>query len=209
MRRSTPGVAPRDTPGPWARGRAGRSIGVMLSTATDERLVHLVRTGRDDAFTAIVERHRARLIAFARSLLGGAHHDAEEVVQDALLRALHALRADDRPIALRAWLHAIVRNRCFDVLRRPQRQAPLEQHELFLRDATADPFDRVAGRQALRALVHDLGELPARQREALVAHELEGESHATIGARMHLTTSGSKALVHRARLGLQELRAAG
>jgi RNA polymerase sigma-70 factor, ECF subfamily len=186
----------------------GEPPAMPCSTASDERLVALVRLGRDDAFAAIVRRHRPRLEAFARSLLRGAHHDAEEVVQDALLRALHALRADDRPIALSAWLHAIVRNRCLDVLRRPQRSSPLEQHELFLRDATADPHDRLVRRESLDRLVHDLGELPARQREALVRHELGGESHGTIGRRLDVSVSGSKALVHRARLGLTELREA-
>jgi RNA polymerase sigma-70 factor, ECF subfamily len=181
---------------------------MLRTTHSDERLVALVRAGRDDAFTAIVERHRPRLVAFARGLLGGAHHDAEEAVQDALLRALHALRADDRPILLGPWLTTIVRNRCLDVLRRPRRTTALEQHERFLRDATTDPHERLVGREALRALVDDLAGLPARQREALVAHELGGEPHAAIAARLHVTTSGSKALVHRARLGLQELRAA-
>src|SRR4249920_907911 len=89
--------------------------------ATDEQLVELVRSGDDHAFDAIHDRYHPRLVAFARGLLGGAHHDAEEVVQDAFVRALSALRADDREMALRAWLYTIVRNRALDVLRRPNR----------------------------------------------------------------------------------------
>lgn len=175
---------------------------------SDDRLVQLVRLGDDDAFAAIVARHRPGLVAFARSLLSGAHHDAEEVVQDAVLRALHALRADDRPIALKPWLYMIVRNRAFDVLRRPQRTTDLEQHTALLRDGAADPHEALLRREALGALVHDLGELPDRQREALVLHELGGVSHEAIARRMHVSAGGSKALVHRARLGLQRSREA-
>src|SRR3954447_26826139 len=64
--------------------------------ATDEQLVDLVRAGDDRAFAAIHDRYQPRLLAFARQLLRGAHHDAEEVVQDAFVRALGALRADGR-----------------------------------------------------------------------------------------------------------------
>src|SRR3954467_11704049 len=78
--------------------------------ASDEQLVDLVRAGDDRAFAAIHDRYEARLAAYARQLLGGAHHDAEEVVQDAFVRALGALRANDREMALRAWLYTIVRN---------------------------------------------------------------------------------------------------
>jgi RNA polymerase sigma-70 factor, ECF subfamily len=175
---------------------------------SDDRLVQLVRLGDDDAFAAIVDRHRAKLVAFARGLMGGAHHDAEEVVQDALLRALHALRADDRPIVLKPWLYTIVRNRAFDQLRRPQRTTDLEQHAAFLRDGTADPHEALLRREALGALLHDLSALPYRQREAIVLHELGGASHESIARRMHVTAGGSKALVHRARTGLQRSREA-
>ena len=68
--------------------------------ATDEQLVDLVRSGDDRAFAAIHDRYQPRLVAYARQLLGGAHHDAEEVVQDAFFRGLGALRADTREMDL-------------------------------------------------------------------------------------------------------------
>src|SRR3954470_9105328 len=107
--------------------------------ATDAQLVDLVRAGDDRAFAAIHERYQPRLVAFARQLLGGAHHDAEEVVQDAFVRALRALRADEREMALKAWVFTIVRNRPLDVLRRPVPTTDLEPHAPLLRDAAADP----------------------------------------------------------------------
>src|SRR3982750_587348 len=111
--------------------------------AADEQLVDLVRAGDDRAFTAIHDRYEARLVAYARQLLGGAHHDAEEVVQDAFVRALSALRADEREMALKPWLYTIVRNRALDVLRRPVRTTDLELHAPMLHDASADLHERV------------------------------------------------------------------
>jgi RNA polymerase sigma-70 factor, ECF subfamily len=176
--------------------------------ATDEQLVDLVRAGDDRAFAAMHERYEARLVAYARQLLGGAHHDAEEVVQDAFVRAIRALRADEREMALKPWLYTIVRNRALDVLRRPIRTTDIEPHAAVLPDASCDPHERFARAEELDALVASLKRLPERQRTALVMHEMGGASHRTIARRLRVTDGGSKALVSRARAGLHEQRAA-
>ena len=176
--------------------------------APDEQLVDLVRAGDDRAFAAIHERYGARLTAYARHVLGGAHHDAEEVVQDAFVRALNALRADEREMALKAWLFTIVRNRALDVLRRPVRTTDLEPHAPTLCDTSADPCERFDRAEELDALVAGLKRLPERQRTALVLHEMGGASHRAIAERLRVTTGGSKALVSRARAGLAHARAA-
>src|SRR4051812_33794023 len=174
--------------------------------ASDEQLVDLVRAGDDRAFAAIHARYEARLVAYARQLLGGAHHDAEEVVQDAFVRALGALRADDREMALKAWLYTIVRNRALDVLRRPVRTTDLEPHAPMLHDGSADPHERAARAEDLDAMVAGLKRLPERQRTALVLHEMGGASHEAIARRLHVSAGGSKALVSRARAGLAHMR---
>jgi RNA polymerase sigma-70 factor (ECF subfamily) len=176
--------------------------------ASDEQLVALVRAGDDRAFDAIHDRYRQRLVGYARQTLGGAHHDAEEVVQDAFVRALAALRADERAMALKPWLYTIVRNRALDVLRRPVRTTDLALHAPVLHDASADPHERLTRAEELRSLVGDLRSLPERQRTALVLHELGGASHEAIARRLHVSTGGSKALVCRARAGLAKARAA-
>jgi RNA polymerase sigma-70 factor (ECF subfamily) len=178
------------------------------SNATDEQLVSLVRSGDDRAFDAIHDRYAQRLTGYARQVLGGAHHDAEEVVQDAFVRALGALRADDRDMALKPWLYTIVRNRALDALRRPARTTDLELYSPVLHDASADPHERVVRAEELRDLVSELKRLPERQRTALVMHELGGVSHEGIARRLHVSTGGSKALVCRARAGLGRVRAA-
>jgi RNA polymerase sigma-70 factor, ECF subfamily len=179
-----------------------------LRTRSDEELVDLVRAGHPGAFEAIVHRYQPRLTAFARQLLGGAHHDAEEVVQDAFVRALNALRANANEMALKAWLHTIVRNRALDVLRRPVRTTDIEPHAPTLSDHAADPSERFARSEELDALVAGLKRLPERQRTALVLHEMGGASHQTIARHLDVTTGGSKALVSRARAGLAQARAA-
>src|SRR4051812_33723707 len=171
-------------------------------SASDEALVTAIRAGSDAAFTAVVQRYEAPLTAYARQVLGGHHHDAEEVVQDAFVRALRSLRNNDADIALRPWLHAIVRNRCLDQLRKPNRTTDLDPHEAVLADHGPGPVSMIANRQRLEEVVGGLESLPERQRQALLMHELEDRSHSHIGRALGVSAGASKALVCRARAGV-------
>lgn len=171
---------------------------------TDEQLVARFRAGDQGAFRAIDDRYRAPLLGFARRLLHGTGHDADDVVQDALIRAHAALPASDRPMALRPWLHTIVRHRALDALRAPQRTTgtlPEERHLSLV--AEADPVERALRREELRAVVDAIGELPPRQRAALVGRELCGTRHAELAERLDTTVQGTKSLVIRARTTLR------
>jgi len=101
-----------------------------------------------------------------------------------------------------------VRNRALDLLRRPVRTTDLDALAPVLAAAAGDPHAAAARRESLHELVGGLRELPARQREALVLHELGGASHDVIARRLQVSAGGSKALVCRARAGLSHLRAA-
>jgi RNA polymerase sigma-70 factor, ECF subfamily len=173
-------------------------------SATDEALVAAVRAGSDAAFSAIVRRYEPQLTAYARQVLGGRHHDAEECVQDAFVRALRSITRGDAEIALRPWLHAIVRNRCLDQLRKPNRTTDLEPHEAVLADHGPGPISMIAGRERLDQVVVGVESLPERQRRALVMHELEDRSHSHIGRVLGVSAGASKALVCRARQGVAE-----
>src|ERR687897_361583 len=93
------------------------------TTMSDDELVARFRSGDDAPFDEIPRRYRRPLTAFARRLLGASGGDSEDVVQESFMRAYRGLRATDRPMALRAWLYMIVRNRALDELRGPQRRA--------------------------------------------------------------------------------------
>jgi RNA polymerase sigma factor (sigma-70 family) len=90
---------------------------LVLRDLSDDRLVDLFRAGREDAFGALYDRYRLRLVRFARRVLSGAADEAEDVVQEAFLRAHAALRATNRAIVLGPWVYRIVRNRGLDVRR--------------------------------------------------------------------------------------------
>jgi len=173
----------------------------------DAELVSAVRAGSTRAFERLVARYEAPLTGYARQILGGSHHDAEEAVQDTFVKALGALRKHgDREIALKPWLYAITRNACLDRLRRPVRTVDIEPLEAILDDRAGDPTVAAARRERLQLLVGGLKELPTRQRDALVMHELEGRSHEEMATRLGVSVGASKALVCRARQGVAHLK---
>ena len=173
---------------------------------SDAELVARLRAGHVEAFDAVVARYQAPLTTYARSLMHGAHHDAEEAVQDALLKGFCALRRDERPMVLKPWLYTITRNACLDRLRKPVRTTDLAPLEPVLGDGGGDPLDRVVRREELADLVGNLRGLPPRQRTALVGLALEGRTHEELAGALEVSVGASKALVCRARQELVQLR---
>jgi RNA polymerase sigma factor (sigma-70 family) len=176
--------------------------GPLLRLRTDDQLVALFRLGYDEAFDVIHDRYRQRLLAYTRQMLGGARTDAEDVLQDVFLRAYRALRHDDRPVTLRAWLYRVAHNRCVDHLRRPTPPAA-EVYELS-RVPQLDPSDETERREDLRRLVQDMQRLPDQQRSALLMREIDGLSYAELADVLRTTVPAVKSLLVRARVGLVE-----
>jgi RNA polymerase sigma factor (sigma-70 family) len=176
--------------------------GPLLRLRSDDQLVALFRMGYDDAFRVIHDRYRQRLFAYTRQMLAGSRSDAEDALQDVFLRAYGALRQDDRPVTLRAWLYRVAHNRCVDQLRRP---LPA-QVDLFdvSRLPLHDPLAEAERREDLRRLVEDVRRLPDQQRSALLMRELEGLSYAELADALDITIPAVKSVLVRARLGLVE-----
>ncbi len=87
----------------------------------DEELIRRVRSGDVAAFDVLVERHYGACLRFAWRHLGQ-REDAEDAVQDALVRAYRALRRGRAPQRFRTWLLGIVLNRCRSHLAKSRRR---------------------------------------------------------------------------------------
>jgi RNA polymerase sigma factor (sigma-70 family) len=177
----------------------------MLAAMADDTLVGLIAAGSDDAFAALDARYRRRLVRFARGFVPGGQADAEDVVQDAMVRALRALRNGSRPEALGPWLHRITRNCALD-LTASRRRHPVVELVDHAHPPTEDAEAAVERSLGVRGLVADVGRLPDSQRSALVLRELEGRSYADIADELDTTVPAVKSLLVRARQGLKRAR---
>jgi RNA polymerase sigma factor (sigma-70 family) len=182
--------------------RAGLRTAVSRSALrlqSDRRLVALARGGSGTAFSVIVERYRDPLLAYATRLVGP--DEAEDVLQQTFANALGALGRDDRAIEVRPWLYRIVHNVAVNTMRRSGRHYEQLDEQY---DGVPQPPDVLDEKLRIERLVESIGRLPERQREAIVAHELEGRSYEEIAHSMSATTPIVRQLVHRARTRLRD-----
>ena len=143
-------------------------------------------------FGAIVGRYRPRMRAVAFAILGD-RDEAEDVVQEALLRGFLSLATLRRPDRVGAWLAAITANMARMRLRRPREETlPLD---------VAAPELEAPVEELRRALAS----LPVSAREVLIAHYVEGLSCAEIAERHGSTSGAVRVRLHRARQQLRRL----
>jgi len=175
----------------------------VLSTQSDERLVDLVRAGSDPAFEAIVERYRRALMRYVSRLLPPER--AEDVVQQAFVKAYEAMHRNSAELHLRPWLYRIAHNGAVNALR-DRGAAHAELSDTI--DGVERPdqaFERTLG---LRELVVAVQALPDRQRSAILLREMEGRSYEEIAAALGVSDGAVRQLLNRARNSLRAAAAA-
>jgi RNA polymerase sigma-70 factor, ECF subfamily len=206
---------------------AGGSAGL---TPGEQELLAAVRRGDTDAFGRLVEPHRADLHAHCYRMLGSLD-DAEDALQETLLRAWRALPRFGGPRLLRSWLYKIATNVCLDALaQRPTRLLPtghgtpagpdedpgaplaesvwLEPYaddEVGLRDGYAAPAARYERREAVElAFIAAMQHLPPRQRAVLILRDVLGFSASEVAEQLDTTTASVNSALQRARKSAEE-----
>jgi RNA polymerase sigma factor (sigma-70 family) len=155
------------------------------------------------SIAAIYERYHQSLYRFCFSIVGNAE-DAQDALQNAMLKAIRALPGEQREIQLKPWLYRIAHNESIEVLRKRREEARIDPELLA---TSAGPEEVAATRERLRRLLADLSELPERQRGALVMRELAGLGFGEIGEALGTSEAVARQTVYEARLGLHQLEA--
>jgi RNA polymerase sigma factor (sigma-70 family) len=168
--------------------------------SSDERLARLVSQGSERAFAALYQRHHQALYRYCRSIVRD-EDDAQDALQSAMARALVALRARERDLAVRPWLFRIAHNEAVSVLRRRRPTTALAEE---LEPADGGVERTLEGRERLAALLADLQALPVRQRSALVMRELSGLSIEEIAGALATSPGATKQVLFEARRALQD-----
>src|ERR1044072_2268591 len=177
--------------------RPSRVARVLLATQPDARLAVLAGEGSDGAFEELVRRHRAALVRVAGRVASPS--TADDVVQEATLRAHHALLRGDTPDIPRAWLFQIVRRTALNERRTWKNHVPLDETI----DGVEQPPAAFERRDEVERLVVALGDLPEHQRRAIVQRELEGRGHDEIADSLGVSAGAVRQLIFRARADLR------
>jgi RNA polymerase sigma-70 factor, ECF subfamily len=196
----------------------------------EPELLAAARGGDEQAFRHLVELHRRELHAHCYRMMGSLH-DAEDALQDALLRAWRGLPRFEGRSSAGSWLYRIVTNACLDAIaRRPKRVLPIDygpagapgadpgdplgesvwvepypDQQVGVQDGYASPDARYEQREAVElAFIAALQHLPARQRAVLILRDVLGFSAKEVGEVLDSTPTSVNSALQRARRTLEE-----
>jgi len=166
----------------------------------DQQLIQRARQGDPRAERAIYEAHVDRVFGLAYRLTGD-QCLAEDLTQEAFLKAFDKLDTFRGDAALSTWLHSITARTVLSGLRKVSR---LRQHEAVVEDLPEQP-DRPRPDAELRLLLDDaIDTLPEDLRTVFLMHDLEGFKHREIADGMDISPGTSKSRLHRARASLRD-----
>jgi RNA polymerase sigma-70 factor (ECF subfamily) len=174
------------------------------------------------SFEELIEPYRAELYAHCYRMLGSVH-DAEDALQDALLRGWRGLPQFEGRSSLRSWLYRIATNSCLRLVeRRPKRVLPIDYvphsdphdelaqplvesvwiepyPDASIGDSFASPDARYEQRESVElAFVAALQHLPARQRAVLILRDVLGFSGAEVAETLETTPKAVYSALQRA-----------
>jgi RNA polymerase sigma-70 factor (ECF subfamily) len=205
-------------------------MGTAPTGMRERELLEAARGGDEGAFRRLVEPLRGELHAHCYRMLGSLH-DAEDALQDALLRAWRALAKFEGRSSVRSWLYKIATNTCLDVIaRRPKRVLPIDygpptdphvgpgqpvvesvwvepypDEQLGLVDGYASPDARYEQRESVElAFIAALQHLAPQQRAVLILREVLGYSAREVAATLETTVPSVNSALQRARAAVDE-----
>jgi RNA polymerase sigma-70 factor, ECF subfamily len=199
--------------------------------STDQaQLLAAARRGDENAFAQLVEPRRPELHAHCYRMLGSVH-DAEDALQEVLLRAWRGLPRFEGRSSLRSWLYRIATNTSLNLIeKRPKRVLPIDygpesdphgtfaeplaesvwvepyaDEQLGLTDGRAAPDARYEERESVElAFVAALQHLPANQRAALILRDVLGFSANEAAEALETSTASVNSALQRARKLVEE-----
>jgi RNA polymerase sigma-70 factor (ECF subfamily) len=164
-----------------------------LPTLTDRELVQAVVVDGDErAFRELYRRHTPRLYQLILRLVGN-EHDAEDVVQEAWIRAAEAAGNFRWESGFATWLTGIAINRFKELLRKRNRWPALALDEVI------EPVSRPEALNERVDLERALGMLPVGYRTILLLHDVEGFRHEEIAQQLGIAAGTSKSQLFHAR----------
>lgn len=189
--------------------RPSRRAPNLLPEIPDEQLVRRILRGESALFEVLMRRYNQRLFRVSRAILRD-DAEAEDVMQDAYVRAFHHLDSFEGRASFATWLTRIAIYEARARLRKGRRFTALEEiaptsEEAmdFLQSDPRTPEDATSGRELQVVLATALDRLPEGLRAVFMLREVEGLSTAETARCLTLTEDNVKVRLHRARAALR------
>lgn len=157
-------------------------------------LVQRARDGDDEAFGVIVETYRDRLFGLAIGMLRN-RAAAEDVVQEAFIKAYRNLKSFRGDASIYTWLYRIAVNTAHNYMRRARRTKEVDFEDVapVIEAAGPNPAEKAANAELGEAIDNAIQALPPRQREVFILHYFERMTHREIAETLGVTEGAVKA----------------
>jgi RNA polymerase sigma-70 factor (ECF subfamily) len=199
-------TACRGVPAPAALApRGGSPVPDRPAGEDSPEFVSRLRAGDRGAFEELVRAQQHRVYGLALRMLGNAA-EAQDVAQEAFLRAHRALRDFRGEARLTTWLHAIASRLCLTRLGAGERRLTRHGEEALgrLPDAGPGPDHAAEQGELQEALERAIAELPDERRIVVVLRDVEGLGYDEIAAALGVPIGTVRSRLHRARLDLKD-----
>ena len=193
------------------------AAGKERSGEEDRALAEALIAGRPEAFDPFVERFGPLILGFGHRMCGH-RADAEEVLQETLMKAYQSLKNLRDPGALRTWVYRVAANACLKMRRRgkssPKREISLEDvlpraggdgEPPQIADWSDIPLDRLLQGELKTKLDEAILSLPKDYRIVLVLRDQEGLDTREAAEILGISETLAKVRLHRARLALRKV----
>ena len=186
-----------------------------LSQAEIERFVERAKRGDQQAFGCLVDEYKDKIYSYVSRMLGDPY-EAEDVTQEAFVRAYRSLPRFRGASSFHTWLYRIASNLAIDVVRRRKRNdvsafsldEPLEsddgEYEREIADDTGGPEDATGTRETQVAVRRAIMDLPAKLRDVMILYELQGETYEDIAEILDVPLGTVKSRLFNARNQLKD-----
>ncbi|RME25934.1 MAG: sigma-70 family RNA polymerase sigma factor [Candidatus Zixiibacteriota bacterium] len=185
---------------------APRAVPSMESGTEERKLVEAAQNGDAAAFGQLVRNHQKRLFRFIYGLLGS-FDQAEDIVQEAFVRAYGAIKRFRAGEAFYPWLSRIARNLAYNQLARQQKQQSLDQMtEAGFETGATDlgPLEQMMNDENNRRFYRALQAMPAEYRAVFVLRQFEQMDYAEIASYLKIPPGTVDSRLYRARRFLME-----
>lgn len=172
----------------------------------DVDLVRRAQQGEREAFTELFNRLHQPVLSYVYHMLGD-RPSAEDVTQDAFIRAHQKIDHLGPPWDFKSWVFRIASNLAIDYIRGGRRFVEAEDEELMAEPPTTRrPLERRVQQEELRQGIRKtLDAMPTSYRQALILREFNGLSYEEVARALECSYENARQLVHRARLRFREL----
>jgi len=169
-------------------------------------LVHRVQAGDGDAFTELFQLLHSPVLNYVYRTMGD-RQAAEDITQDAFIRAHQRIGQLGPPYDFKSWVFRIASNLAIDSLRQSKRFVDLDEPMEPLGPMTTKrPAERkVQQAQAQKSVQDTLALMPTAYRQAIILRELNGLGYQEVANALECSYDNARQLVHRARLNFREL----